>query len=198
MFTTDVLTGKKVTLKMCGTKYATEEYVNWLNDPQVNRFLWVRYERQTLEKITDYINEIRESEDKIIFAMIESSQNKHIGNIQLTFNKIHKYCNFGYFIGDKNFWGQEIAVEAIHLAIKWAFETTDTVRINGSLYSRNVFSLKTLLKAGNEVYPCIHFVNYRKPVKRKQAEKKSVWQYWEIVQHSFFPRPLRGMADCQD
>ncbi len=78
MFTTDVLTGKKVTLKMCGTEYATEEYVNWLNDPQVNRFLWVRYERQTLEKITDYINEIRESEDKIIFAMIESSQNKHI------------------------------------------------------------------------------------------------------------------------
>ncbi len=148
MFTTDVLTGKKVTLKMCGTEYATEEYVNWLNDPQVNRFLWVRYERQTLEKITDYINEIRESEDKIIFAMIESSQNKHIGSIQLTFNKIHKYCNFGYFIGDKNFWGQEIAVEAIHLAIKWAFETTDTVRMNGSLYSRNVFSLKTLLKAG--------------------------------------------------
>lgn len=143
-----ILTGQKVSLRTCDKEYATEEYVNWLNDPQINQFLEVRFEEQTLEKIVDYIYRMKESETQIMFAMIESSQNKHIGNIQLTFNWNHKRCSFGYFIGDTAFWGQEIAVEAIKLATKWAFETTDIVRMEGGVYSRNIFSLKTLIKAG--------------------------------------------------
>lgn len=148
MFINNILTGKKVSLRTCDEEYATEEYVNWLNDPQINQFLEIRFEKQTLKKIVDYINKMRDSENQIMFAMIESSNNKHIGNIQLTFNWNHKRCSFGYFIGDKAFWGQEIAVEAIQLATKWAFETTDIVRMEGGVYSRNIFSLKTLMKAG--------------------------------------------------
>ena len=35
----------------------TKEYIAWLNDPIVNKFLEVKNVNQTLETVTEYINE---------------------------------------------------------------------------------------------------------------------------------------------
>ena len=37
----------------------TENYVSWLNDREINKFLEVRHTKQTKDKVVNYINSIR-------------------------------------------------------------------------------------------------------------------------------------------
>jgi len=183
IYTSDTLKGEKVTLRVCSEEFATQEYVNWLNDPQVNQFLETRFEKQTLKKVTDYVLKVVASDGEILFAMIENSQNKHIGNIHLTFNWKHKNCMYGYFIGDKAFWGKGIAVEAIFLATKWAFDTSDIERMEAGVYASNTHSLNTMIRAGFQV----EAVQKRRLIWKDDIRDDHVWvvqfreQFEEII-----------------
>ncbi len=47
------LIGKKYSLSPLTQDDITEEYIAWLNDPIVNKFLEVRHVNQTIETVTD-------------------------------------------------------------------------------------------------------------------------------------------------
>lgn len=61
-------------------------YLSWLNDCEVNRYLETRWEIQTIEKISSFVERIRASLDSYIFAIMakdETSSFRHIGNIKI-------------------------------------------------------------------------------------------------------------------
>ena len=45
------ITGKSLTLRLASVEDASEDYLSWLNDPEVNMFLETRFEIQNLERI---------------------------------------------------------------------------------------------------------------------------------------------------
>ena len=62
----------------------TENYVSWLNDREINKFLEVRHTKQTKDKVVNYINSIRKRNDCDMFAIFDAETKIHIGNLTIT------------------------------------------------------------------------------------------------------------------
>ena len=131
-------------IKLVKLKYATENYVRWINDPEVTKFLECRFQTYTLKDLTHYIKNLKDNE--LLFAIL--LKNIHIGNIKLVIDKIHKIANIGIMIGDKSQWGKGYGTQAIKLAIKYAFDKLKLHKATTGIYAVNKGSIKAFIKAG--------------------------------------------------
>jgi [ribosomal protein S5]-alanine N-acetyltransferase len=137
--------GKKIILKMLEFEDCNYRYLSWLKDKEVNQFLETRWEEQTLEKIQEFVNFIRNSKDSYLFAIIYKKE--HIGNIKIgPIHPIYKFADISYFIGEKSAWEKGIATEAICLITRFAFEELGLNRLQAGAYATNIGSQKALEK----------------------------------------------------
>lgn len=141
--------GKKCCLRQIELTDCTQSYVQWLNDPEINRHLETRWNRQDMESIKDFVQFQRNNDHSILFAIITKNANKHIGNIKI--GPIHPhylFADISYLIGEKSFWNKGIASEAINLACKFGFEELGLRKIEAGAYATAVGSWKALEKNG--------------------------------------------------
>lgn len=148
MVINETLQGSQIDMKTCTIDFVSEKYVSWLNDKKVNRYLETRYIEQTLQTVKEYVEKVQQSDNEILLGIIARDKNEHIGNVHVTIDKRHKRAVFGYMIGNKAYWGRNIGVEAIKIMTKWVFDSLDVMKIEGAAYSRNTFSIRTMLNAG--------------------------------------------------
>ncbi len=134
-----------VSLKMLDIENCTQEYVDWLNNPEINRYLEARWQTHTLESTIAFVKSIKKSPDSIIFAIIY--KNKYVGNIKIgPIHPIYKHADVGYMIGDKSVWGNGVATNAINSVCKFAFNVLKLERMQACVFEENIGSQKALLK----------------------------------------------------
>ena len=127
-------------------------YQNWLSDPSVNQYMETRFERHTIERITDFVMEQKRRNDSYLFGIFKREDEQHIGNVKLgPINAIHSTAQISYFIGDRASWGNGFATEAITAVLDWGFGVLELKRIEAGCNERNLASLRVLLKCGFEV-----------------------------------------------
>ena len=127
-------------------------YLNWLNDPVVNRFLETRFTEQTLTTLHDYWKLHHDLSDSPWFAICLHRNTRHIGNIKLgPINPHHQRADISLFIGERDCWGQGFAHEAISLIRDWAFKELKLEKLNAGMYSKNVGSKQAFEKCGFEL-----------------------------------------------
>lgn len=137
----------KLSLKSLSPKEVSEEYVGWLNDPEVNQYLEVRHKLHTLATVTEYVASMFESKHSYLFGIY--IENKHVGNIQLTITSTqYKVGAIGLMIGHKQYWGKGIGRAAIDLITNFAFETLELKKLEAGCYEANLGSLNAFLKCG--------------------------------------------------
>ncbi|MEX6780044.1 GNAT family N-acetyltransferase [Limnospira fusiformis] len=130
----------------------TENYVSWLNHPNINRYLELRHQVHTLESCRDFVVRMATSETDYLFGIFLNTEKKHIGNIKIGFiNQDHKTAQLGLLIGDTNFWGQGFASEAIQTMTKWCFDSLGLQKLEAGCYEDNMGSLRAFLKSGYQV-----------------------------------------------
>ena len=89
------------------------------------------------------------SDNNILFAIVDKESEKHIGNIKLgNIHPVHKYADIGLIIGDKSYWGQGIATNAISLVSKYAFNNLNLRKVFAGVYENNIGSIKAFEKCG--------------------------------------------------
>lgn len=131
---------------------ATQQYAEWLNDPEVNRYLETRHSEQTIESCKLYVSESNEDENCHLFGMFTADTQEHIGNIKIGFiNRNYMTGQLSLFIGDKSQWGKGYATEAVAALTRHAFEELQLERVEAGCYEENFGSLKAFLKAGYSV-----------------------------------------------
>jgi ribosomal-protein-alanine N-acetyltransferase len=112
---------ERLTLKRLSAKHISTDYVNWMNDSEVNMYLETRG-NYTLELLKSYIEE--QYKNEIYFWAIHlKNSNKHIGNIKI--DPINMEANsgeYGILMGDKTNWGKGYAKEASLRIIKYCFK----------------------------------------------------------------------------
>lgn len=144
-----IIVGKKVSLRTLTLADCNARYLGWLNDPEVNKYLESRFQQQSTETLRSYVRSMEQSANDYLFAIEENESHQHIGNIKLGgINWHHRYCDVGYFIGQKGLWGKGLATEAIRLATEFAFKTLGLHHIRAGVYETNIGSIKALRKAG--------------------------------------------------
>lgn len=127
----------------------TDEYVAWLNDPAVNRYLESRFVRHTPESTRRFVQTVVESDDSIVFGIRYAAEGRHVGNIKLgPVDRHHRRAEIGLLIGDRSIWGRGIASGAIELVTRYAFDSLGLFKVTAGCYASNVGSRRAFEKAG--------------------------------------------------
>jgi RimJ/RimL family protein N-acetyltransferase/methionyl-tRNA formyltransferase len=144
------LSSSSLILRCLDASDASNRYLTWLHDRQVNRYLEIRHAPpDSIENLRKFIEDIKSSVDSIIFGIYLEIDGRHIGNIKLgPINKIHKRAEIGIIFGEREEWGKGYATEAIKLLAKFAFTELNLNRLTAGCYEENVGSLRAFQKAG--------------------------------------------------
>lgn len=117
--------------------------IKWRKDDKIwdmlggtKYFVSEAYEKQWIE------NTIFNSKDvKLAICLVENE--KHIGNVYMTnINEINRSCVSHVLIGEKEYWGNGYAREALLLAIDYMFNERNMHRIQANVLTSNIASLK--------------------------------------------------------
>jgi RimJ/RimL family protein N-acetyltransferase len=140
----------RLTLRNLKEEDVQSNYLKWLVDPEVNRFLEVRFEKnQSLEKIRGFVKSINDSKNDLLLGLFEREGGCHIGNIRLgPCVKEHARSPIGYLIGEKKYWGKGYATEAIQRVVRYGFESLGLEKVTAGCYENNLGSSKALEKCG--------------------------------------------------
>ncbi len=135
---------RKISISDCN-----ENYLNWMNDSEVNKYLESRFTTHSIDSLKDFVNSMNNSENNILFAIIDKSSDKHIGNIKLgNIHPVHKYADIGLIIGDKNCWGKGIGTKSIQLVTDYAFNKLNLRKVIAGVYEYNIGSIRAFEKCG--------------------------------------------------
>lgn len=140
----DIFYLRKISIDDCD-----ENYLKWMNNPEINKYLESRFTTHTIDSLKDFVNSMNNSENNVLFAIVDKESDTHIGNIKLgNIHPIHKYADIGLLIGDKNYWGRGIATNAIKLVSEFAFDELNLRKVLAGVYENNIGSIKAFEKCG--------------------------------------------------
>lgn len=146
-----ILETSRLIIRELSSEDVTEKYVGWLNDPDINGFLETRFNEQTTQTCLDFITHMNSMDTEYLFGIF-NKDNVHLGNIKIgCINKNHLVGDVSYFVGEKEFWGQGLAAEAVSVVCNYGFETIGLKKICAGCYGKNFASLRVLMKVGFQV-----------------------------------------------
>tara|TARA_A100001011_G_C14058557_1_gene735122 strand:- start:167 stop:721 length:555 start_codon:yes stop_codon:yes gene_type:complete len=123
-----ILESERLVLKPLSKSFLSMEYVNWMNDPKVTRFI-ESGGNYTIKKLEIFLSET-EKNPKYFWAIVIKKGDIHIGNIKIDpINFKHLHGEYGILIGNKKFWGFGYAKEASNLVIRYCFNDLNLKKI---------------------------------------------------------------------
>ena len=132
------LVGQQFTLRPFTEKHISPRYIGWLNDPNINRFLEVRFTHQTYETVLAYVQSYYGDTEKYMWGIFPKDSNEPMGTATLyDINRIHGTSEFGILIGEIDYWGKGASTEVIGMILSFAFETLGLRRVTGGCYALN-------------------------------------------------------------
>jgi len=129
----------------------TDEYIEGLNDPDVNRYLVaVRQHRQTKDSVTDYVKADWNDTLSILFGIfIKEDKNPFVGTVRVhNIDFFHFSTSIGVCLFAKRAWGKSYASNALRLVKKYLFEEVRLHYLEAGVYAENSNSINCFLKAG--------------------------------------------------
>ncbi len=121
----------------------------WLTDPMVNKYLSQNFKGLTEEQEEKWFQYIQDSEQDIVFAILEKDTGLHIGNCGL--NKIdHRRgnCQLGIVVGKKDYWNSGFGSDAVDLMVRFAVDDLDIPTVRLDVYIYNHRAIKVYKKCG--------------------------------------------------
>jgi RimJ/RimL family protein N-acetyltransferase len=153
------ITGDHIILRPL-RKADLENRVRWFNDPDVRKTLIV-CEQFELEKTTRWFERIQQDDNRVEFviesafteaAVDKTPQKTVIGVIGLTgIDTTHRTAEIYIVIGQKEFWGKGVILEAERLLIDWAFNFLRLEKIWADVLPNNIASIITMKKLGFQI-----------------------------------------------
>jgi RimJ/RimL family protein N-acetyltransferase/methionyl-tRNA formyltransferase len=175
------LTKDKVSLRRLTAQDVSLEYVGWLNNPKVNRYLECRHTKHSIESTKKYVSDLcSDSSNQLLLGIFLSCDGKQIGTIKIgPINWKHRHASVGLMIGEMEVWGMGYGTESIRLITAYALGDLGLDSLNAGCYAENTGSYKSFLKAGWEVTGCLkgHWLNdlgKRSDQMLLSAQKKSL------------------------
>lgn len=129
---------------------ASDTYLAWMRDAEVNRFLESRFSvPECTRELAGFIGSVNASPDSLLLGIFLREDGRHIGNIKIgPVVMRHARSEIGYLIGDRSAWGKGYATEAIREICRYGFEVLGLAKITAGVYETNKGSAKALLNAG--------------------------------------------------
>jgi ribosomal-protein-alanine N-acetyltransferase len=142
-----ILEGENIKLLPIEIADANDNYLSWLNDPEVMRGIVTK--GYNSENLKEYIIH-RSSFPMTVFNKIIWKQNNiHIGNIKLDFHDSKaNHSELGLLIGNKDYWGRGVGTEACRLMIDYGFNYQGLFKIWLAVFGNNINAIRLYEKLG--------------------------------------------------
>ncbi len=153
--------GETIDLVAFNSKWA-DLYCKWQNDPNVRRYarnMWPH----TIEDVKKWFEPSpdRHTREFIVFTIYHKGDKRPIGSVGFSrINWVNKNANIFVVIGEPEYWGKSIAIEANKLLIKYGFTEMNFHKIYASVHSPNTRSLRAAEKLGFQKEGIIKKVEY--------------------------------------
>lgn len=143
------LESKRLYFEPLSLKHLSHNYVNWLNDTRVNKYLESGGD-YTLNKLKTFL--IEQAQNDILFWAIHIKDSKqHIGNIKIDPISLENNSGeYGILMGDCNEWGKGYAKEASETIINFCFNKLKLSKITLGVIDENRSAVKLYEKLGFE------------------------------------------------
>jgi [ribosomal protein S5]-alanine N-acetyltransferase len=139
----------QISLFVLEPEHVTQDYVSWLNDPQVNQYLECRFVTHTLESTKNFVRAMLDSPDYLFLGIRSRLLDRHVGNVKIgPINKHHRVGEMGIMVGDKKVWGNGVGSLAINLMSKIARNHFMIRKITTGCYISNIRSQRAFEKNG--------------------------------------------------
>lgn len=126
-----------------------DSFLSWFGDEELMRYYTNTRQQHTRESLLTNIKQGITSGTSYVFAIEERESNRCIGTIKVgPMNRDHRISDLVVLIGDRNFHGKGLAVEAIRLGNALAFQEFDIRKLYGGMFETNQSSYKAYLRAG--------------------------------------------------
>jgi len=142
----ETIVHNNLTLKNIFPSDVTEEYLSWLKDPRINRYMEFRHTAVNLQKQKHFIEEINVSQDSCIFGIFLDHA-LFVGTIKVgPISSIHLTADIGILIGAVEHHGKGIGTSAIGGLCAEIGETLSIRKVNAGVIATNFGSLRAFEK----------------------------------------------------
>jgi RimJ/RimL family protein N-acetyltransferase len=148
---------KRLVLRSLLLSDISQDYADWLNDPEINKYLSHFNTVQTIKTCRDYIQSYQEKKDAALIGILLKGNDLHIGNI--TFSSLdwdNKAVAIGISIGRKEYMGKGLASEALCAIVRYCFQQLGLIRIWAGVNISNIRSLNLFIKSGFKFDKFLH------------------------------------------
>ncbi len=144
--------GSLVILRPLERTDLNERYLRWLNDPEVTRYTETGTFPSTAEDLDNYYRSVSGSKHDVMLAVVDKKSGGHIGNVKLgPIHWVHRRATFGILIGDKEFWGKGIGLDATRLMVEYGFQRLNLHRIDLGVFAEHEAAVRCYERAGFKV-----------------------------------------------
>lgn len=141
---------KRLYLFKVTSEFCTENYLSWLHDKEVNKYLDSGIMPQTIDDLVKYVNELPKT--TLFLAIVIKETNKHIGNIKIdSIDYKNGRGELGTLLGDRNEWGKGYAKEASLAIFDHCFYRLNLRKITMGVVEENIASCKLYEKIGFKI-----------------------------------------------
>ncbi len=147
-------------------------FVNWLNDPEVIRFLLINIPLSLVdeEHWFESMQKNSPAEHVLVIEIKCQAGWKPIGNTSfMGLDSISRCAEIGIFIGEKDEWNRGYGRETMSLMLKHGFQTLNLNRIFLNVFENNLRAIKAYENAG-----------FQHEGRLRQAQFRN-GQYWDLL-----------------
>lgn len=124
------LVGERILLRALTEEDCLGSYPGWFNDPEVCRYNSHCVFPYSKEDALRYVRRITGSTTDLVLAIIQRSDNRHMGNVSLQqIDGVNRTAEFAILIGEKDCWGKGYSKEAGRLILDHGFRMLNLNRI---------------------------------------------------------------------
>lgn len=118
-------------------------------DDTLLRFVEARFQSHTEDSLAAYIEAVNISSTDLLLGICRIEDDEHIGNIKLgPISSAHLHAAIGLLVGERRYWGQGYATEAIRGLSEYAFKALRLNKLFAGCYASNEASRRAFLRAG--------------------------------------------------
>jgi ribosomal-protein-alanine N-acetyltransferase len=144
--------GSLVILRPLERTDLNERYLSWLNDPEVTRYTETGTFPSTAEDLDNYYRSVSGSKHDVMLAVVDKKSGRHIGNVKLgPIHWVHRRATFGILIGEKEFWGKGVGLDATRLMVEYGFRRLNLHRIDLGVFAEHEAAVRCYKQAGFKV-----------------------------------------------
>ncbi len=137
----------RVTLRLFKENDIQDNYISWLNDPDVVKYSNQRFISHTKETSLSFLNSIKNSQ-AIFLAITDRDTKEVFGTMTVYFSLDHNTADIGIMLGDKSYWNKGLGAEAWQLLMDFLLKKLSIRKVTGGTLSCNTGMMRIFEKVG--------------------------------------------------